>query len=130
MTQSERVLADSMTCSECIAIASDFVDDAIPPAVAVRFRFHIEQCASCARYHQVLTKGLTLARDVPEIEPAPDFVLRLHRQLRAVDDEMLARQRSATSGVAVALGVAGLVAFAAWSSRSSSLETRPSASAR
>jgi hypothetical protein len=28
---------------------------------------------------------------------------------------MLARQRSATSGVAVALAVAGLVAFAAWS---------------
>jgi hypothetical protein len=115
MMQSERASTDSMTCDECIGIASEFVDDALPPEIAQRFRFHLAQCASCARYHHVLTRGLTLVRDVPEIEPAPDFVLRLHRQLRAVDDEMLARQRSVTSGVAVALAVAGLVAFAAWS---------------
>jgi hypothetical protein len=104
-----------MTCQQCIALATEFVEELMSPADAVRFQNHIAQCASCARYQRVLAKGLTLVHQVPDVEPSSDFVLQLHRRLRAVDDEMLARQRSVTSGVTVALALAGLVAFAAWS---------------
>ena len=104
----------SINCDQFIQRASDFIDDQLEPGAVAAMQMHLAGCASCARYHRVLLRGLALVQDVPSIEPSPDFALRLHMRLRAVDDEMLANQRAVTSGVAVVLSVAVMVALAAW----------------
>lgn len=103
-----------MSCEEFIGLATEAVDGGVGPLDSARMAAHMSACSSCARYHRVLNRGLTLVRELPEIEPSPDFIVQLHRRLRAADDEMLQRQRSASSGVLVAFALAGLVAFAAW----------------
>ncbi len=102
-----------MTCQDCIAQVTDFLDETLSPIEWARHASHIERCASCARYHRVLRRGLGLVRDVAEIEPTPGFRTRLHRRLRGVNEERRRRERAA-SGAALVLVVAGLVALAAW----------------
>lgn len=104
-----------MTCADCIALASDHIDGLLRAKEAARLREHVERCESCARYLRVLERGLALARAIPDIEPSPGFEWRLNRRLRETAEAMAERQRSARSGAAVALAVAGLVALAAWS---------------
>jgi hypothetical protein len=102
-----------MTCQNCIAQATDFLDEALSPIERARHASHLERCPNCARYHRVLERGLGLARDVAEIEPTPGFRMRLHGRLRGLDEERRRRERAA-SGAALVLTVAGLVALAAW----------------
>jgi len=102
-----------MTCQNCIAQATDFLDETLSPIERARHASHVERCPSCARYHRVLERGLGLARDVAEIEPTPGFRMRLHGRLRGLDEERRRRERAA-SGAALVLTVAGLVALAAW----------------
>jgi Putative zinc-finger len=103
-----------MTCEECIALASDYIDDALNPLDAVRFRAHVAVCTRCERYQFVLERSLDLARDMPEILPSTDFEWRLNRRLQELDEELVMHQNSVRSGVVVALGLAALVVFVAW----------------
>ena len=103
-----------MGCEEFIALTSDSVDGLLTAEEQRRYDAHGESCASCARYRRVLSRGLKVVAELPEIQPSPDFALRLHKQLRAVDEEMLTRHRSVTSGVGVVFAVSALVALAAW----------------
>ncbi len=104
-----------MTCADCIALASDYIDEVLAARDAARLLAHTQRCESCARYLRVLERGLKLARAVPVIEPSPEFEWKLNRRLRELDEVLAERQRSVRSGAAVALAVAGLVALAAWS---------------
>lgn len=103
-----------MTCEECLALAGDHIDGILGPIDAARFEAHIAGCAPCARYQRVLVRGLSLARSVEIIEPSPDFETRLEVRLRVADQEMDDHQASVRSGVAVALGLAAVVAFVSW----------------
>jgi len=103
-----------MTCEECIALASDYIDAALNPLDAIRFRAHIAVCARCGRYQGVLERSLRIAREMPEILPSTDFEWRLNRRLRELDEELVTHQNSVRSGVVVVLGLAALVVFVSW----------------
>jgi hypothetical protein len=69
---------------------------------------------ACARYLRVLEHGIALAREMDVVEPSEDFDWRLNRRLREIDEVMAERTRSAASGAALAVAIAGMVAFLAW----------------
>jgi len=102
-----------MTCQDCIARATEFLDETLSPIERARHASHIERCPRCARYHRVMERGLGLARDVAEIQPSPGFRVALHGRLRGLAEEQRRRERAA-SGAALVLAVAGLIALAAW----------------
>jgi anti-sigma factor RsiW len=104
-----------MKCSEFIVLTSEYVDGYLPPAEAAAFDSHRVRCDVCARYLGVVQRGIELARELDVIEPSADFDWRLNRRLREIDEAMADRTRSARSGAALAMAIAGMVAFLAWS---------------
>ncbi|MFW6206115.1 MAG: zf-HC2 domain-containing protein, partial [Gemmatimonadota bacterium] len=70
-----------MNCREFLRRYSEYDDSLIPAFEADRFRAHMAECPSCARYDRVLRKGRMLARQLPRLEPDPDFLPRLRLRL-------------------------------------------------
>lgn len=91
-----------MDCREFLLRYSDYDDSLIPPDEAARFRAHMAECASCARYDRVLRKGRMLARQLPAPEPDPDFIPRLRLRLQ----EAGYRRRSLNTAARMAMGLA------------------------
>jgi hypothetical protein len=104
-----------MTCSDWIAGSSDYLDDLLRPAERGAFDDHLAECADCARYLRILSRGLDMAREVPVIEPSPDFTVRLNRSLRSLDEDRYLKQQSVVSGAAVTVALASVIALAACS---------------
>ena len=73
-----------MRCSEFLLRYSDFRDETIADQ-QVRWRFivHLSDCPRCARYHEVITKGVDFLRSCDQIEPSPSFRPSLARRLAA-----------------------------------------------
>lgn len=46
-------------------------------------REHMRVCARCARLDASVRRSLLLARNLPDIQPSPDFMARLEARLRA-----------------------------------------------
>src|SRR5688500_18908810 len=46
-------------------------------------REHVRQCTKCSRHDTVVRRSLLLVRNLPVIEPSPDFQARLAARLRA-----------------------------------------------
>ena len=89
-----------MDCREFLLRYSEYDDSLIPPHEADRFRDHMAECGSCARYDRVLRKGRMVARQLPRPEPSRDFVARLRLRLRRE------RRRRVDRGAAMASGLA------------------------
>lgn len=99
-----------MECREFLLRYSDYDDSLIPAHEADRFRAHMAECASCARYDRVLRKGRMLARQVEGPRPSPDFIPRLHLRLL----ELRSRRRGPLSaGLATGLAAATILVVAA-----------------
>lgn len=103
-----------MTCQEFLARYSEYLDELLDPMEAARWHHHLGRCASCARYDRVMRQGLELVRDLPSLEPSPDFEARLQHRLFHVRDEREDERASGASAV-VALAIAGMLAAIAWS---------------
>lgn len=103
-----------MTCQEFLARYSEFLDELLDPMEAARWHHHLGRCASCARYDRVVRQGLELVRDLPLVEPSPDFEPRLQHRLFHARDEQADERASGASAV-VALAIAGMLAAIAWS---------------
>jgi len=104
-----------MTCREYLSLHSELLDERLELADASRCRAHVDTCPSCARYDRVVRRGLTLVRELPQISPSPDFHQRLQHRIFHVQDDIARGDRFATASAAVALAIAGVIAFAAWS---------------
>lgn len=101
-----------MTCQESLALYSEYLDGALPEEVRERFEVHLARCESCARYHRIMREGLRLVRELPEVEPSPDFHDRLqHRIFHLLDERIEPRRRGRTATVAT-IAAAAVVAFA------------------
>jgi len=48
-TSAEKVVA-GMSCSEVLAVLSDYLDDELPPAGRLRVEEHLRGCEVCARF--------------------------------------------------------------------------------
>ncbi len=101
-----------LSCSECLARHSEYVDGIMDAGTAAQWRTHLENCPDCARYDRVLRRGLTYLAAQPRAELTPDFTLQL--QHRLAFEERRAALRPITSMATASLLVAAMLAFAAW----------------
>ena len=79
-------------------------------------RQHMRDCPKCARHDTVVRRGILLFRNLPSIEPSPDFQARLVARLRsgaAFPDAIPRPMRASYAAfLALAAGV-GFIAFLA-----------------
>jgi hypothetical protein len=104
------------SCERFLAGYSDFRDDALPWEERVEFEVHLDECATCERYHRVVSRGADVYRELPELEVSEDFAARLQHRIFSEDLEATrARNERRSAGAAVAsLGMAAAIAAAAW----------------
>ena len=102
-----------MDCREFLHSYSEYDDSLVPAHEADRFRAHMAECPSCARYDRVLRKGRMLARQLPPPEPSPDFILRLERRLLRIRSGKATPFRSARLAAGLAAATVLMVAASA-----------------
>jgi len=83
-----------MDCSTFRERHVAFVDDMLPAADLVAMQRHLTECERCAHHDTAIRRGLLVVRNLPRIEPSPDFTARLYARLREV------RAQDALAGVA------------------------------
>lgn len=59
-----------------------FVDDTLAAIDMDAMRRHARQCPACAKHDTSIRRSLLIVRNVPTIEPSPDFMARLNERLR------------------------------------------------
>ena len=82
-------LPDDLSCQELVALVTEYLEDALPPAERVRFEAHLTGCLGCRRYFaQMRTTIRALGRLTEEsLEPvARDELLRLFRSWKLGDE--------------------------------------------
>jgi hypothetical protein len=61
-----------------------YLDDTLPGVDIVAMERHLLECEQCARFDTAVRRGLLLFKNLPPIEPSPDFAARLNARLREV----------------------------------------------
>ncbi len=102
-----------MECEDFLEGYSDYLDGLLDAAREVEFERHIEACEHCARYDRVVQRGLSLCRELPDIDGAPDFLPRLRHRIYHLEDGIpMSSVRPGGSAALVAVAAVGLLAFA------------------
>lgn len=70
-----------MDCREFRNKHVAFVDDLLSAVEMDGMRRHVTACARCARRDTAIRRSLLLIRNLPSIEPSPDFQRRLNARL-------------------------------------------------
>ena len=76
-----------MDCREFHDNHCAFIDDMLSGVELVGMQRHIAECESCAKHDAIVRRSLLLFRNLPRIEPSPDFSERLNACLRALKEE-------------------------------------------
>jgi len=61
-----------------------FVDDVLPSAEMAAMEQHLAICTRCSRHDTSIRRSLLLVRNLPPIEPSPEFMARLNARLEQV----------------------------------------------
>jgi hypothetical protein len=59
-----------------------FTDNTLTDVELVAMQRHLAECERCARHDMAMRRGLLILRNLPAIEPSPDFASRLNARLR------------------------------------------------
>ena len=97
-----------------------FVDDTLPGVELVRMQMHLTECEECARHDATIRRSLMLFRNLPRIEPSPDFSKNLERKLQEAKLLDMAAARSSRTrrlGAAVTLSSVVMLAYIGFSLR-------------
>jgi anti-sigma factor RsiW len=62
-----------------------FVDDVLPSAEMAAMEQHLSTCMRCSRHDTSIRRSLLLVRNLPPIEPSPEFMARLNARLEQVN---------------------------------------------
>lgn len=103
-----------MDCREFHDQHLSFVDDTLPGVELVRMQMHLTECEECARHDATIRRSLMLFRNLPRIEPSPDFSKRLEIKLREAqlaDAAMASGSRGRNLAAAVTLTSAAMLAY-------------------
>jgi hypothetical protein len=73
-----------MDCREFHEQHLAFVDDTLAGVELVRMQIHMNECDACSRHDATIRRSLMLFRNLPRIEPSPDFSRKLEMKLREV----------------------------------------------
>lgn len=102
-----------MDCREFRNQHVGFVDDTLPAVDMDAMRRHRDVCFTCARHDAAVRRSLLLVRNLPCIEPSPDFMARLNDRLRRVEPVRHTHRRMAAGAVgAFAVMAAGIAIVA------------------
>src|SRR5688500_17952718 len=71
-----------MDCREFHKTHSAFIDDTLSGIELVGVQRHIAECEECAKHDAIVRRSLLLFRNLPRIEPSPDFSERLNIRIR------------------------------------------------
>ncbi len=81
----------------------------------MQFEAHLVTCSSCARYDRVVSEGVRLYREFPQIQPSDDFLPRLQHRIFHVEEEMKGPGRIGSGASAtMTMAIAAMIALAAW----------------
>jgi hypothetical protein len=104
-----------MDCREFREKHVGFVDDVLPAIDMEVMHRHLQSCPRCTRHDIAVRRGLLLVRNIPRIEPSPDFMARLNERLATVNASIdryeVPSPYRLTTGAFVALA-AGMTLFA------------------
>lgn len=109
-----------MDCREFREQHLCYVDDTLPGVELVRMQMHLTECPECARHDATIRRSLMLFRNLPRIEPSPDFSKNLERKLRDAkleDAAAIRTTRTRRLGTAVTLSSALMLAYIGFSLR-------------
>src|ERR1041385_300190 len=98
-----------MNCREFRRKHVGYIDDVLPAVEMVEMRRHAAICAVCASLDVRIRRSLLVVRNLPRIEPSPDFYSRLVDRLQAAPTQQTPSRGSsivAISAVAAALAAA------------------------
>lgn len=76
-----------MDCREFHDNHFAFIDDTLSGIELVAMQRHIAECTDCAKHDAVIRRSLLLFRNLPRIEPSPDFGARLNARLKEIKNE-------------------------------------------
>jgi hypothetical protein len=74
-----------MDCGKFRDNHAAFIDNALDAVDLASMRAHRAECARCAEHDATIRRALLLFRNMPVIEPSPDFGRRLNARLRATE---------------------------------------------
>jgi hypothetical protein len=108
-----------MQCSEFLILSSEFRDGRSGGSLEGEWEAHLAACPRCRRYQDALEKGVDLLRSLPSLDVPDDFQPRLsHRIYHIEDGASIARETLGSGATTLSVvGVAVLLAFAAWTPR-------------
>ena len=87
-----------------------FVDDFLPGEEVVSMQRHLAECERCAAHDAKVRRSLLLFRNLPAVEPSPDFYTRLSARIAAERSAPAPRFAVRGPGMGAFLGIAaGLV---------------------
>lgn len=117
-----------MDCSTFRENHAQFVDGLVADDELVAMQRHVAECEPCATHDATIRRAILLFRNMPVIEPSPEFGARLQARLRAERREQRTRAQAAGYGgpgvgtfaaLAAGLVAAGLVVVSALGGRGS-----------
>lgn len=118
-----------MNCREFRSKHVGFIDDVLCAADMAEMQRHVRRCVRCSTLDIRIRRSLMVIRNLPRIEPRPDFYARLIERLRHVPEAPAARPASSIAArfvvVAAALAAAVYFAMAVGVHRAAPIETVP-----
>ncbi|MEO5510188.1 MAG: hypothetical protein ABIS27_06120 [Longimicrobiales bacterium] len=110
---SEDGSVDRDDCSVFLEDHSAYLDEFLSDAEAARHEAHAQICGSCGRYARVLGQGLSMVRELPELEASAHFEERLRHRIFHIEDEAASAGRGGRTIIGIAAAAA--IALIAWS---------------
>lgn len=106
-----------MNCADLHARFSEYYDGTGEPSFLGAADAHLETCADCRRYRDVVARGSTILRGSAPVAVSEDFLPRLQHRIYHLEDGPALGRTAAGSAttVSTAVAIAALIALAAWS---------------
>jgi len=104
-----------MDCREFRNKHVAYVDDLLPAFEMDAMQRHLLSCSNCARQDTKIRRSLLIVRNLPPIQPSPEFISRLNARLAELGPESRVDRvswRGSLNSVAFAALAAGIVAVA------------------
>jgi hypothetical protein len=105
-----------MDCREFRTKHVAFVDDLLSAVEMRAMQSHRANCPRCSRHDTAIRRSLLVVRNLPPIEPSPDFMVRLNQRLDQLGPsarvDLVAPRPHLPSAGALAALAAGVVAVA------------------
>lgn len=103
-----------MDCRRFRDLHALLVDERCSALTENEMREHMAKCPPCAKHDAAVRRSLLLVRNLPDIQPSPDFNARLESRLRSGAQPVELRQPLSYGAFAAIAAAVAFVAFLAY----------------